>query len=652
MSRTKQFEESINNPFFSRIGRRIILIMILLSGTVTFFTTLIQLSWDYKEQFNSIDQRQLEIKSVHAPLVAASLWSFDLVSLQQRLDGLVNLPKIAYLRVDSDDYKFEAGTPVTQSVVASQYPLLHLDPQTNSSEEIGQIYVESNAQEVYDYLIRQFVYTLLLNMFRTLVVCAIVLMVFHRSINRRIFAIAKYLRSYNPRHPAEALELEHNYWVAEKEDELDWLGDETNKITANVSTLYQTIRQEQLRLNDFALVSSDWLWETDENGYLLYCSETMKTALSIEDNSKPLLRDVAGLAECYQLKQHLQRRSDFARCEEQITMNCITYYLMFQAKAHFKDDKFLGFRGTAINITELKQTQIELEELNQNLERTVAERTVDLKQSMDQLQSAQQQLVEQEKLAALGGLVAGVAHEVNTPLGIAVTATSVIREATQELNLAFSNQTLTSSQFETVMGRVAEGSEMLESNLNRAAKLIRDFKQTAVDQVSESRSAFNVLQVLDALVASLHPETRKIPVTPQLNGDQTLHMNSLPGVLTQVVSNLILNSVNHAFTDQPQPSINISVSDYDESLLLEYRDNGCGVDKSLHHKIFEPFFTSKRGKGGSGLGLNLVFNLVTQKLKGQLTFDSEPNEGVYYRITLPKELPSDATPEHNLDFHI
>lgn len=626
--------------------------MILLSGTVTLFTTLIQLSWDYSEQFHSIEQRQLEIKKVHAPLVAASLWSFDLVSLKQRLDGLVNLPKIAYLSVISDGYEFEAGTPVPQNAIASRYPLTHYDPETGKNESIGEIYVESNAQEVYDYLLRQFVYTLLLNMFRTLVVCTIVLMVFHRSINRRVFAIAKYLRSYNPRHPAESLVLDRNYWIAEKEDELDWLGDETNKITANVSTLYQTIRQEQLRLNDFALVSSDWLWETDANGCLIYCSETMKAALSIDEESKPRLRDIAALQQCYQLNQHLQRRSDFSKCEEQITINFITSYVMFQAKAHFKEDEFLGFRGTAINITELKQAQIELEQLNQNLERTVAERTVDLQQSMAQLQSAQQQLVEQEKLAALGGLVAGVAHEVNTPLGIAVTATSVIREATQELNFAFSNQTLTSHQFASLMERVSQGSEMLESNLNRAAKLIRDFKQTAVDQVSESRSDFNVMQVLDALIASLHPETRKVPVSPQLRGDHTIQMSSLPGVLTQVVSNLILNSVNHAFSEHTNPTIVITLSESDESVLIEYTDNGCGVDPSLHQKIFEPFFTSKRGKGGSGLGLNLVFNLVTRKLKGQLAFESKSNEGVYYRISLPKLLPNGAVPEHNHDFQI
>jgi C4-dicarboxylate-specific signal transduction histidine kinase len=266
---------------------------------------------------------------------------------------------------------------------------------------------------------------------------------------------------------------------------------------------------------------------------------------------------------------------------------------------------------------------------------------------MEQLKKTQEQLVESEKLAALGGLVAGVAHEVNTPLGIAVTATSVVKDITNEATQAFANQSLTSEQFSMLMEQLTESSTMLEHNLNRAAKLIRDFKQTAVDQVSESRSQFNIHQVLEALIASLHPETRKVPVVPELKGQQSLTMNSLPGVLTQVISNLIMNSINHAFHDQPTAQIEIEFRELEDLVIVEYRDNGCGVEESLHQKIFEPFYTSKRGKGGSGLGLNLVFNLVKQKLKGELTFKSELDKGVYFELRLPKNLPSSQSPEQD-----
>lgn len=195
--------------------------------------------------------------------------------------------------------------------------------------------------------------------------------------------------------------------------------------------------------------------------------------------------------------------------------------------------------------------------MNQDLEQQVANRTQDLALSLTRLQETQTQLIESEKLAALGGLVAGVAHEVNTPLGIAVTATSVIQETRESLLNAFNQQTLTSQQFAELMERMTQSTLMLETNLNRAARLVRDFKQTAVDQVSESRSQFHVKQVLDALMASLHSETRKIPVTPQLHGEDSVMMNSLPGVLTQIMTNLVMNSVNHAFAETAQPEIDI-----------------------------------------------------------------------------------------------
>lgn len=130
---------------------------------------------------------------------------------------------------------------------------------------------------------------------------------------------------------------------------------------------------------------------------------------------------------------------------------------------------------------------------------------------------------------------------------------------------------------------------MLETNLNRAARLVRDFKQTAVDQVSESRSQFHVKQVLDALMASLHSETRKIPVTPQLHGEDSVMMNSLPGVLTQIMTNLVMNSVNHAFAETAQPEIDIHFYQKDQQIIIEYRDNGCGVAKELHQKSLNHF---------------------------------------------------------------
>lgn len=646
MSRTQQFENSKQSPISSHIGRRIILILIILSGAVTLMTTLIQLYWDYNREFDAVESRHHEIENIHIDLLATSLWRFDLVLLQQRLEGLVNLSKIDYLEIETDNYKFKAGQPVQQQAISSRYPIQFSSSADAPAETIGSLYVESDAEEIYNYLLRQFLITLGINAFKTTIVCYLILMIFHQSINRRIFSIAQYLRKYNPRHPSKPLTLRYTPWIMEKEDELKWLGDETNKITANVTLLYRNIKYQQERFADFANVSSDWLWETNDSGELIYASDEMRQSLGLRDDEHLRLVDINTLHNAKTLTSYIRSKESFSLCEESLHLNGQNRYLLFQGTANYHDDNFIGFRGTALDITALTQAKLSLETLNLDLENKVVERTQDLKNNMEQLQKTQDQLVESEKFAALGGLVAGVAHEVNTPLGISVTAASIIKDITHELNSAFANQTLSSTQFANLMERMNESTAMLENNLNRAAKLVRDFKQTAVDQVSECRSQFVIHQVLDALITSLHAETRKVPVTPSISGSHSLSMNSLPGVLTQVVSNLIMNSINHAFSESSNPA-EISIAFYQQGsdIIFEYKDNGSGIEEALHQKIFEPFYTTKRGKGGSGLGLNLVFNLVHQKLAGSLEFQSTLDQGVHFTFKVPKELPITLEPD-------
>ena len=287
---------------------------------------------------------------------------------------------------------------------------------------------------------------------------------------------------------------------------------------------------------------------------------------------------------------------------------------------------------------QLRKAELKLKKYTDGLEEIVAVRTKELSTSLRQLEAAKDQLIQSEKMAALGGLVAGVAHEVNTPLGIAVTAASVLDESLQELKRQFDNKTLSSEIFSELLEHALQSQKLLIHNINRAANLIRDFKKTAVDQISESRCEFDVQSTLSALIASLHPETRKVPVAPELNCPNGLKMNSLPGVLTQIIANLIMNSINHAFLEVPDPQISLSVKLDGEQVIFEYRDNGVGVHESLHQRIFEPFFTSKRGHGGSGLGLNIVYNLVVRKLGGQIEFASSPGSGVKFTLIIPRQL--------------
>ena len=264
-------------------------------------------------------------------------------------------------------------------------------------------------------------------------------------------------------------------------------------------------------------------------------------------------------------------------------------------------------------------------------EHTARERQADLEVARDQLISS-------EKMAALGGLVAGVSHEVNTPLGVSITAASAVREGLVAMRADYQAQRLTREGFEHALEQAMEGLDMLDTNLLRASRLIKDFKQTAVHQTSERLCDYDVMETLRALLASLHPVTRRVPVRPMLGGPRRLPARGYPGALMQVLTNLIMNSVNHAFDDVPAPAIAIDVREGEHEWELIYSDNGVGVPMALQPRIFEPFFTTRRGRGGTGLGLNIVYTVVTQRMGGQLAFWSRPGQGVRLHLRLPRRL--------------
>ncbi|SJN55283.1 Sensor protein ZraS [Vibrio ruber DSM 16370] len=640
---TGKYSTELISPLRSILGRRMILILILLSSMFTLISTMTQLYFNYTQHLDQVEKRHAEIRDVHAHVLASFIWDFNLRQLQERMEHLVLLSDINYLRVQSGNYSLAVGTPGNSSEVSQHvYPLTVREPVSDATELIGTVTVESSLEDIHNILVNEFLRTLGINTLKMIFVCYLILIIFHRSINQRIFSIARFLQHYNPMKPGKPLEVNQSPLITHPNDELSLLVKETNKLTRNLVTFYQNNHQERARSKDFAQISSDWLWETDDSLQLIYASEGMLKALHLSGNHLLSFTQIEALQSAQDLHRFLAHKQSFQRCEVTIILDDTQQWFVFQALARYSDThEFLGFRGTALNITELKSGQLALKQLNQALEYKVQQRTDELAQNMTQLKQAQTQLIQSEKFTALGGLVAGVAHEVNTPLGIAVTATSVAEDVRKTLEEAFHNQTLTTHQFTELTQRLNLSVELLKSNLSRASGLIQSFKQTTVDQMSECQSQFNIYQVLTALIASLAPETKKVPVEPELEGDKDLMMDSFPGGLTQVMSNLIINSTRHAFgqgNTQAVPQIKIRFYAQGESVVFEYFDNGIGVPTDLHQKIFEPFYTTQRGHGGSGLGLSLVYNLVTQQLQGSLQFSSTPGQGMHYQFKLPKQL--------------
>lgn len=300
------------------------------------------------------------------------------------------------------------------------------------------------------------------------------------------------------------------------------------------------------------------------------------------------------------------------------------------------------FNRTEKHIAKQSSSEQQVLKLNQELEHKVNVRTDALKDSnqellstLEKLHQFQDQLVESEKMASLGDMVAGVAHEVNTPIGLGVTASSLLEDKLLAIKQAFEDKTLKSSQLKKFLNEGEKNVAIIYRNLNRAADLISSFKRVAVDQSSEEDRTFNVKELVDEVFLTLAPQLKQKSFNLALSCPATLAITSKPGPINQILINLILNSILHGFEGKDDGLISITVTQLGGQLHINYRDNGLGVPLSIKSKIFDPFITTKRGAGGSGLGLHLVYNLVTQALHGNIQFESELEHGVCFDIHFP-----------------
>jgi len=240
-----------------------------------------------------------------------------------------------------------------------------------------------------------------------------------------------------------------------------------------------------------------------------------------------------------------------------------------------------------------------------------------------------------EKLAALGGLVAGVAHEINTPIGIGLTAASHLDEKVRDFSRAYASGQIKRTDMDGFLATAEEVAASLLTNLRRAANLVRSFKQVAVDQSNDARRAFRLREYIDENLLSLQPQFKRTGHTIVVDCSDRIILNSFPGALSQILANLVMNSLIHGFEHKESGTIRISVALSGDDAVMTYQDDGKGMAADAAGKIFDPFFTTKRGAGGSGLGMHIVYTLVTETMGGRIDCVTAPDHGVTFTIRLP-----------------
>ena len=323
----------------------------------------------------------------------------------------------------------------------------------------------------------------------------------------------------------------------------------------------------------------------------------------------------------------------------------------YDVRAPVTDVKEISALSNSLNImltrtqkqlTRHEKDKEEIKQLNQGLEEKVNQRTIALREANQELLSTlermhqyQTQIVENEKMASLGQMVAGVAHEVNTPIGLGITSSTLLRDKLADLQISFDDKKLTSNQLKRFIDEGIENLDLIYRNLNRAADLISTFKKVAVFQDDDVTTYINIHKLITDVLTSISSELEEKKPVININCATDLTVESKSEPLQQVLIQLITNSLLHGFVGNENNEIQFDVELTGKKLTIIYSDNGQGVDKKIKHRIFDPFVTSKRGQGASGLGMHLVYNLVTQALGGHILIDLEKKRGARFIITIP-----------------
>ncbi len=632
---------------------RLLSYILICSFALAIIITLLQLLLDYQNDLTKIDASIEQVESSFVEPLATSLWNFDKEQIEIQSKGIMKLPYMQYVKV----YEVVGNTEVAishQGIIKDQYDISKKFDLIHQKQVVGTLFVAASLDQIYEQLIDKSLMILINQTIRIMIVSICILFIIYYMLIRHINKIALYTRNIKLSSHNKNLVLDgRKRLTSSPSDELDELVYLLNKMQKRIVA----------ELTDKEIAIKELQQERDFSATVINSSSTIICCLDA-DFKISTINPAAVILTGYSQEELNQKNwldifvleNRRAELQEKLSDNEPLYgieinmhdqmgevnTLLWTFSAFYEGMDIKYLIGFGHDITPQKQVEQEILLLNDQLEEKVSKRTAALTasntqmvQTVEQLKRTQQTLVESKKMASLGSLVAGVAHEINTPIGISVTAASSLQEEISILKQELLENHLSRSHLDSFICHFTESSKLLNHNLKRAADLISSFKQVAVDQSSESCYSFNVKENVEQVVTSLKHKIKQSNTHVEIVCPNGLSIYSFPGSFVQIYSNLIINSIIHGFHDwDGDRNIFIDIELQGETLVIDYQDTGRGVSEDVSDRIFDPFVTSKKGSGGSGLGTHIVYNIVSQLFKGDIEYIAEA-KGAHFIMKMP-----------------
>jgi len=637
----------------SSLSIRLFSYVCLCSFILVIIITLLQLLFDYQQETSKIKASINQVESNFVQPLATSMWNLDRPQVEAQSKRILALPYLQYVKV----HEIVGNTEVVmtqQGTIKERFDISKTFQLTHQGDPVGTLFVAASLDQVYDDLLEKSLLMFISQGFKTLFIALCLLTLIHYMVIRHINKIALYTRDIQLSSENKILRLDdRNTRISDTSDELDELVYLLNKMQKRIVA----------ELTDKEIAIAALQQERDFSTTVINASSTIICCLDADFKIATINPAAVILTGYSQEELHQKNWVDIfvleenkASLQEKLSANELLHSIeiemhdqmgeintllwSFSAFYEGMDVKYLI--GFGHDITDQKKVEQEILLLNDQLEEKVNTRTAALtasneqmRETVEQLKRTQQTLVESEKMASLGSLVAGIAHEIKTPISLSVHAATTLQEEVDGLTKKLTQETLSDTYLNGFISALNESGKLLNTNLARAADLINSFKQVAVDQSSEACYSFNLKDNIEQVVTSLKHKLKQHQTQVSITCPDNLSIYSFPGSFVQVYSNLIINSIIHGFHEwQGERQIFINIELQDSTLVIDYRDTGKGITEEMSEQIFEPFVTSKRGSGGSGLGTHIVYNIISQLFKGEIKH-VKSEQGAHFVMQIP-----------------